>query len=53
MLHALQQHFPAGIEWWEPRGGLYFWARLPRRLRGGGRGFLGLRWTDCFGLCRL
>jgi 2-aminoadipate transaminase len=32
---ALEQHFPAEIEWWEPAGGLYFWARLPRRLKSG------------------
>jgi 2-aminoadipate transaminase len=32
---ALKQHFPARVEWWEPAGGLYFWARLPRRLKSG------------------
>ena len=35
MLAALQQHFPAGVQWWEPAGGLYFWARLPHRLQSG------------------
>ena len=35
MLAALKQHFPAEVEWWEPAGGLYFWARLPQRLRSG------------------
>ncbi len=35
MLAALRQHFPAEVEWWEPAGGLYFWARLPRRLKSG------------------
>jgi len=35
MLAALRQHFPAEVEWWEPAGGLYFWARLPQRLKSG------------------
>jgi 2-aminoadipate transaminase len=35
MRAALKQHFPAAVEWWEPGGGLYFWARLPRRLKSG------------------
>jgi 2-aminoadipate transaminase len=35
MLAALRQHFPAEVEWWEPSGGLYFWARLPQRLKSG------------------
>jgi 2-aminoadipate transaminase len=35
MKAAIQQHFPAEVEWWEPAGGLYFWARLPERLRSG------------------
>ena len=35
MLAALKQHFPAEVEWWEPAGGLYFWARLPQRLKSG------------------
>lgn len=35
MLVALKQHFPSEIEWWEPAGGLYFWARLPQRLKSG------------------
>ena len=26
MLQALRRHFPAAVEWWEPQGGLYFWA---------------------------
>ena len=25
------KHFPEEVEWWEPEGGLYFWARLPER----------------------
>jgi 2-aminoadipate transaminase len=35
MRAALEQHFPAEVEWWEPAGGLYFWARLPQRLKSG------------------
>jgi len=35
MLAALRKHFPAGVEWWEPAGGLYFWARLPQRVKSG------------------
>jgi 2-aminoadipate transaminase len=26
---AIEKHFPPAVEWWEPEGGLYFWARLP------------------------
>jgi DNA-binding transcriptional MocR family regulator len=29
MKRAIEKHFPSAIEWWEPEGGLYFWARLP------------------------
>ena len=35
MKHALEKHFPAQVEWCEPEGGLYFWARLPRGLNSG------------------
>jgi 2-aminoadipate transaminase len=35
MRAALQRHFPAAVECWEPTGGLYFWARLPQRLKSG------------------
>lgn len=35
MRKALQEHFPAQVEWWEPGGGLYFWARLPPKLKSG------------------
>ena len=35
MRAALREHFPAEVEWGEPSGGLYFWARLPERLRSG------------------
>jgi len=27
---AIEKHFPPAVEWWEPAGGLYFWARLPK-----------------------
>ena len=30
MSNALKQHFPREINWQEPEGGLYVWARLPR-----------------------
>ncbi|MGB8370010.1 MAG: PLP-dependent aminotransferase family protein [Verrucomicrobiia bacterium] len=26
---AIKKHFPPAVEWREPEGGLYFWARLP------------------------
>jgi 2-aminoadipate transaminase len=32
---AIKKHFPRVVEWWEPEGGLYFWARLPRGLQSG------------------
>ena len=32
---ALETHFPPSVEWWEPAGGLYFWARLPRTVSTG------------------
>ena len=35
MKRAMEQHFPAEVEWWEPEGGLYFWARLPKSLPSG------------------
>jgi len=35
MRDAIKRHFPAEVEWWEPAGGLYFWARLPSRLKSG------------------
>jgi 2-aminoadipate transaminase len=35
MQRALQKHFPPAVEWVEPQGGMYYWARLPRRLRSG------------------
>lgn len=35
MRRALQQHFPEQVELWEPAGGLYYWARLPRWVKTG------------------
>jgi 2-aminoadipate transaminase len=35
MCRALRAHFPGEVEWREPTGGLYVWARLPRRIRTG------------------
>ena len=35
MVRAMHEHFPKEVEWREPRGGLYVWARLPRRIRTG------------------
>ncbi len=32
---ALETHFPPSVEWWEPAGGLYFWARLPKNISTG------------------
>ncbi|MBP6898787.1 MAG: PLP-dependent aminotransferase family protein [Burkholderiaceae bacterium] len=29
MARALAQHMPAGTEWQEPQGGMFFWLRLP------------------------
>jgi 2-aminoadipate transaminase len=37
MRQALTEHFPAQVEWCEPAGGLYFWARLPRNLKSGSK----------------
>ena len=35
MTGAIRAHFPADVEWREPQGGLYVWARAPKRLRTG------------------
>jgi len=35
MKEALETHFPPSVEWWEPAGGLYFWARLPKNISTG------------------
>ncbi|HEU5396959.1 MAG TPA: PLP-dependent aminotransferase family protein [Verrucomicrobiae bacterium] len=35
MKAAMAAHFPAGVEIWEAGGGLYFWARLPKKISTG------------------
>ncbi len=35
MAAALRRHFPPAVEWQPPDGGLYFWARAPRRIKTG------------------
>jgi 2-aminoadipate transaminase len=35
MKQALAEHFPPNVEIWESGGGLYFWARLPKRISTG------------------
>ncbi len=35
MLRAIKENFPAQVEWWEAKGGLYFWARLPKKIQTG------------------
>jgi 2-aminoadipate transaminase len=35
MLAALKKHFPKEVTWWEPQGGLYFWAKLPKNIPAG------------------
>jgi 2-aminoadipate transaminase len=35
MLGALRQYFPKEVQWREPQGGLYFWARLPKEIPAG------------------
>jgi len=37
MLAAMREAFPTTVEWLVPKGGLYFWARLPRRMTSGMR----------------
>ena len=37
MRQAMVEHFPPGVEIWEPSGGLYFWTRLPKRVSTGVR----------------
>lgn len=37
MTAAIRAHFPADVEWQEPAGGLYVWARAPKRLRTGAK----------------
>jgi 2-aminoadipate transaminase len=35
MLKALRAYFPPQVQWQEPEGGLYYWARLPAGSRSG------------------
>ncbi len=35
MLASLQRHFPAGVLWTRPQGGLFLWATLPRGVDAG------------------
>jgi 2-aminoadipate transaminase len=35
MLGAIKENFPAQVEWWQAKGGLYFWARLPKNVQTG------------------
>jgi 2-aminoadipate transaminase len=35
MLKVMEEHFPSAVEWQEPEGGLYVWARLPSRVKSG------------------
>jgi len=30
MLHSLEKHFPSGISWTNPEGGLFLWLELPK-----------------------
>ena len=35
MTTAIRKYFPVAVKWDEPRGGLYVWAQLPRRIGSG------------------
>ncbi len=37
MTAAVRKHFPAAVQWAEPRGGLYVWAKLPARVKSGAK----------------
>jgi 2-aminoadipate transaminase len=32
MLEAMQRHFPAGVEWNRPEGGMFIWVQLPKHI---------------------
>jgi len=32
MLEALQRHFPAGVQWNRPEGGMFIWVQLPEHI---------------------
>jgi 2-aminoadipate transaminase len=34
MLDALSRHFPAGVEWNQPAGGMFIWVKLPPHVDG-------------------
>lgn len=35
MLSALERHFPAGISWTRPEGGMFIWVQLPKGIDSG------------------
>ncbi len=35
MTSAIREHFPNAVEWAEPNGGLYVWARVPEKVKSG------------------
>ena len=37
MLAAMKQYFPQEVTWWQPAGGLYYWAKLPPSLPSGAK----------------
>lgn len=32
MLSAIERHFPTGVKWTRPEGGLFLWVELPKRI---------------------
>jgi 2-aminoadipate transaminase len=32
MLQSMEEHFPTGVTWTRPQGGLFLWVRLPERM---------------------
>jgi 2-aminoadipate transaminase len=32
MIQALKEHFPEGVKWFEPEGGLFLWVELPESI---------------------
>lgn len=32
MLDAMKEHFPAGVSWTEPEGGMFIWVTLPQQI---------------------
>ena len=37
MTEAISEHFPGSVEWDQPRGGLYVWARAPQPIKTGAK----------------